>query len=77
MILREGVVLAACGNAVGMALAYAVGRTMESLLAGVRPTDGVTFTAAAALAVAMTMSGSVIPALRAMRVDPATAQRTE
>lgn len=77
MILREGVVLAALGSAIGMGLAYAAGRAMQSLLAGVGPADLVTFGAAAALAVAMTISGSVLPALRALRVDPATALRAE
>jgi ABC-type antimicrobial peptide transport system permease subunit len=50
---------------------------MQALLAGVGPADLATFAAAAALAIVMTISGSVLPAFRALRVDPATALRAE
>lgn len=77
MILRQGVVLAAIGSAIGMGLAHAAGRAMQAVLAGVPPTDLVTFGAAAALAIVMTVLGSLVPAFRALRVDPATALRAE
>ena len=48
-ILRHSAVLAVAGLLPGVALAYAGGRAMESLLAGVTPADGVTFGVAAAL----------------------------
>jgi predicted permease len=77
LVLRQGLVLAAAGTAVGIVLAYAAGRALEALLAGVRPHDAVAFLTAVALAVGMTIAGSLLPALRAVRVDPLNAIRTE
>ena len=77
LVLRQGLILAAIGAVVGMTLAYAAGRWMEALLAGVKPGDLITFATAAGVAMLMTLSGSLIPALRAVRVDPATVLRAE
>ena len=77
MVLRRGVLLAASGVVPGAALAYAAGRALQGLLAGVDPADGVTFAAATALSLAMILAGSLSPALRAVRVDPMTAMRAE
>jgi predicted permease len=77
LVLREGVALAVAGVFIGVGLAYAAGRAMESLLAGVQPSDAATFSSAMALVVIMTLAGSLFPALRAMRVDPTTAIRAE
>lgn len=77
MVLRDGVILAAIGIVVGAALAFAAGKTMEALLAGVKPADPITFLIAIALALVMTIAGSLLPARRAVRVDPTTALRME
>jgi putative ABC transport system permease protein len=77
MILRRSVVLAIAGVVPGVALAYAAGRSMEALLAGVKPADAPTLAAAVALTVVMTAAGSLAPTLRALRVDPITALRAE
>jgi ABC-type lipoprotein release transport system permease subunit len=77
MVMRQGALLAAAGVIPGLMIAYIAGRSMQSLLAGVEPADIVTFGAAAALCVVMTMVGSFIPTMRAVRVDPSTAFRTE
>ena len=77
MTLREGFRLAALGVLAGVPLSYGAGRLLESLLAGVKPSDLATFGAAAGLAVLMTLAGSLLPTLRAVRVDPLTAIRTE
>jgi predicted permease len=77
MVLREGFALGAAGAAVGLALAWAAGRSLEALLAGVPPTDTATFAAALALVFVMTLAGSVVPAWRAARVDPAVVLRAE
>jgi putative ABC transport system permease protein len=61
----------------GLLLAYAAGRAMQALLAGVQPTDPTTFAAAAFLCLLMTVSGCIVPALRAVRVDPMTVVRAE
>jgi predicted permease len=77
MTVRDGFRLAAMGIVTGLAFAYVAGRLLQSLLAGVTPGDPATFAAAAALSVAMAVAGSVLPALRALRVDPTTAMRAE
>ncbi|HVS13773.1 MAG TPA: ABC transporter permease [Thermoanaerobaculia bacterium] len=77
MIAGRGALLAALGVAIGGALAYLAGRGLEAVLAGVPASDPLTFAAVAALCAAMTLAGSVAPALRALRVDPATAIRVD
>jgi predicted permease len=77
MVLRDALTMAATGVAVGLVLAYAAGRGLQALLAGVRPGDAPTFLAATGLSVLMTVAGSLLPALRALRVDPLTAMREE
>ncbi|HWF84414.1 MAG TPA: ABC transporter permease, partial [Vicinamibacterales bacterium] len=77
MVMRRGVLLAAAGVIPGVALAYAAGRTMEALLAGVQPGDAATFLSVIVLAVVMTLAGSLLPTIRALRVDPITAIRAE
>ncbi len=77
MVLRQGTALAAAGVLFGTGLAYAAGRAMQALLAGVSPSDVPTFAAAIALSLAMTLVGSLFPALRAARLDPAIVMRDE
>jgi ABC-type antimicrobial peptide transport system permease subunit len=73
----EGFQLATAGIVAGAAFAYAAARLLASLLAGVKPDDLVTFAAAGVLSLLMTLAGSLPPALRAVRVDPATALRAD
>jgi predicted permease len=77
MVLRQAAVLAGAGVALGVLVAYAAGRAMQALLAGVSPGDAATFAAAVALSVATALLGSLLPALRAVRVDPMTVMRAE
>jgi predicted permease len=77
LVVRQGAVLALCGVIPGIALAYASGRAMQSLLFGVEPGDAATFAAAAGLCVLMTLAGSLMPVLRAVRVAPAAVFRGE
>jgi putative ABC transport system permease protein len=67
--------LTAIGIAAGVVLACGAGRLLGSLLAGVRPWDPETLAAAAAVSVIMALVGSLMPAMRAIRVDPTTAIR--
>jgi ABC-type lipoprotein release transport system permease subunit len=50
---------------------------MQALLVGVTPADVPTFAAVGALAIVMTLVGTLMPTLRALRVDPIRAIRTE
>ncbi len=77
MIVGDGVLLAAAGVVFGSGIALGAGQTMRSLLAGVDPSDLATFATAIVLCVGMTLIGSLLPAIRAMRVDPTVAIRTE
>jgi putative ABC transport system permease protein len=77
LIMSRGIVLTAAGVIPGLVIAYAAGRWMRSLLAGVPPADAVTFGTAGALCAVMALVGSLLPTLRAARVDPATALRAE
>ena len=77
MILARSSMLAVAGVVIGAAAAYAAGRAMQAMLFGVNPADGMTFLTAIALSLVMTMAGSLIPAWRAIKVDPITATRTE
>ena len=77
MVLRQGALLAVAGAIPGAALAYAAGRAMASLLAGLDPGDLATFLTAVGLCLLMTLFGSLWPALRAVRVDPIRVIRKE
>jgi putative ABC transport system permease protein len=77
MVLREGLRLAALGAVVGLAAAWAAGRWLETLLVGVSPTDLPTLAAALGLVLVMTLAGSLVPAWRASRLDPARVMRAE
>jgi putative ABC transport system permease protein len=61
----------------GIALAYAAGRSMEALLAGVKPFDVATMSAAVGLTGVMAVAGALLPTLKALRVDPIDALRAE
>lgn len=77
LVLREGLVLALIGIAIGIAVAYAAARGMGALLFGVRPEDPLTIALATALCLATAMVGCLRPALHAARVDPLSALREE
>jgi hypothetical protein len=77
LVMREGLVLAAVGTASGILLGYAAARGMGALLVGVRPEDPLTLTAAGMLCLVTAAAGSLLPALRAARIDPMTALRSE
>jgi ABC-type antimicrobial peptide transport system permease subunit len=70
--VRAGVVQAAAGLALGVALALVLTRAMRSLLHGVAPTDPITFAAVVLVTGVVAVAASVWPARRAGRADPAT-----
>jgi predicted permease len=77
MVLIQGARLALAGLLPGLALAYVAARLMQSLLAGVRPADLLTFSTAAVLCLITTLLGTLFPALRAVRADPTAVMRAE
>ena len=77
MVLRQGLGAAAVGLAVGLLGAYALGGLLTKLLYGVSPRDVVTFGLVSAALIAVTVAACLIPARRAVRVDPLQALRSE
>ena len=77
MVVRHGASLAAIGTVLGIALAYGAGRAMQALLAGVSPADAPAFLAAGAVAILMTIAGCLAPSIRAVRMDPIAAIRSD
>jgi putative ABC transport system permease protein len=77
MVVKRSACLAVAGVVPGLALAYAAGRGMQALLVGITPADLPTFASAGALAIVMTLAGTLMPTLRALRVDPISALRAE
>jgi putative ABC transport system permease protein len=77
LVLREGLLLAGTGLIVGLLGALALGQVLTSLLYGVSATDPATLAAIAAAAAFTALLACVVPAIRAMRVDPTSALRAE
>ena len=77
MVLLQGARLALAGLALGLAGALALGRFLGALLYAVEPTDPGTLAAVVALLALVALFACLLPARRALRVDPMTALRTE
>jgi putative ABC transport system permease protein len=77
MIVRQAMVHTIAGMVVGVLAALAVGRTLRGLLHGVEPDDPAMIAVAAAVMVLSGLVASSVPALKAARVDPLAALRTE
>jgi ABC-type antimicrobial peptide transport system permease subunit len=77
MVLKQGVVLAATGIAVGLGMAFGLTRLMTAMLFGVDPVDPLTFSLVPAGLLIVVLLASYVPARRAARVDPMNALRQE
>ena len=77
MVLRDAAKLAAIGVAIGLAAAAGMTRVLSGMVYGVGTRDPATFVVVAGLIGAVAVAASLVPALRAARVDPLTAMRTE
>jgi putative ABC transport system permease protein len=77
LVLTRGLVLAATGAAIGVAVALATTRLLTGLTAGVQPSDPWTFAIVTVVLLAASTIASYLPARRAARVDPMMALRTE
>jgi predicted permease len=75
MVLRQGLILAVIGLAVGTGIALTLSRVLQQQLFEVRAADPATFIAIAAVLLATALAASWIPALRATQVDPVGAFR--
>jgi ABC-type antimicrobial peptide transport system permease subunit len=77
MVMRQGVVMAATGLAIGVAGALAITGALRALLFGVVATDVATYAVVATVLVATELIAIYIPARRAARIDPVSALRAE
>jgi putative ABC transport system permease protein len=77
LVLRQGMSLALIGIGIGVAAALILTRLIESQLFGVRASDPLTFVVVALLLGTTALIANLVPALRAMRVDPAVVLREE
>jgi putative ABC transport system permease protein len=77
LLLRQGMLLVACGVIAGVLSSVALTRFLTSMLFEVQPTDPLTFAGVVLLLVVVAAAACFIPARRAMRVDPIVALRHE
>jgi putative ABC transport system permease protein len=74
-VLRQSLILASAGAAIGLIIAAGVTRYLRSLLFEVTPIDPSTFAAVAVLFLLVSLLASYLPAARASHVDPQVALR--
>ena len=75
LVFAQGMIPLAIGLTVGLAASLAVNQLLSSLLVQVSPADPITLIVASAILVLSATLGCLIPARRAMRVDPVVALR--
>jgi ABC-type antimicrobial peptide transport system permease subunit len=77
LVLREGAILTCAGLLVGLALFSAASRIIQGLLFGVTPRDPVVRGHVTAVVALAALVACLVPAIRALRVDPTAALRSE
>jgi predicted permease len=77
MIVRQGMLLAVIGIALGLAAAYGLTRLLTAFLFGVKPVDSLVFAAVPVVLALVSLAAIWVPASRATRIDPALALRRE
>jgi putative ABC transport system permease protein len=77
MIVSQSMAISGTGTLVGILAALAMTRMLKTLFYGVRAADPQTYVAAAAGAIAVSVGAALLPAWRAMRIDPVAALRDE
>jgi predicted permease len=77
LVLREALILACIGLAIGLVGAFFIGRALHSALYGIGTVDYGAFVAVSFVLLAASMIASWLPARRAASVEPMQALRTE
>jgi putative ABC transport system permease protein len=77
LVVLRAAGLAAIGLGIGVSITIAGGQVLSRFLFGVRPSDPVTLGAGCLIILLVALTASLVPALRAARVDPAIALRAE
>ena len=77
MVVAQGARVVGAGIGLGVPAALAASRTLGSLLYGVAAVDPAIYAAMSALMLAIGLTASYVPALRASRVDPCESLRSD
>jgi putative ABC transport system permease protein len=77
LVIGQGMTLVAIGIVIGLVGAYALMRLLASQLYAITPTDPGTFLGVSLLLGAIALLATLVPALRATRVDPVVALRED
>ena len=77
MVLKQGLASVGVGVFIGLGLAWGLGRLMAAQLFGVTPTDPLTFLLTPLAVVGIAILANLLPARRAMKVDPVRALQAE
>jgi len=77
LVMRDALMLIGGGLVLGIPGALAATALIRSLLYGVSSTDGLTLAGSSALLIGTGLIAAALPAIRAVKVDPATALRAE
>ena len=77
LVLGSAARVIGLGVAIGLMLAFAFAQSVASFLFGVQPRDPVTFGSVGLVLVLTALAACAVPALRAVRVDPVEAFRSE
>jgi predicted permease len=77
LVAAEGLRLVAAGMAIGLVAAAIAGRATQALLVGITATDPLTYLLVVVLFTATACAALILPARRALRVDPLVALRAD
>jgi ABC-type antimicrobial peptide transport system permease subunit len=77
LVLGRALIVVTLGTAVGLGASLLLTRFIAAYLWGVQPNDAMTFVAIGSLLAATGIAASLVPALRAARVDPLTVLKHE
>jgi predicted permease len=77
MTVRQSLLLATAGAAIGSAIAATALRMLEGLLFGLSATDSINLLVASLLLVGVALAAAFVPARRAGRIDPGLALRAD
>ncbi len=77
LVVADGLRISGMGLAAGLLGAFWLSRLLTTVLFGVEPNDPTTFAVVAGVVAVISMLATVIPALRALRIDPVSALRAE